>query len=176
MYLKSVSYNGCEGTVLPNLNNLYLDQLIVDEFPCNELPISVEFKCNPTPFLIASCFNRNQAKESSKKTGRKSAAKKTSKKQNPTPTKKSQQSAEPSRNKPKHETAFKMNETQRSPLRTAEKKPPPARRLFIEQSDKPEKISPGKIRPINETLAKPEEKTPVKEEREKVCSESPRRK
>ena len=176
MYLKSVSYNGCEGTVLPNLNNLYLDQLIVDEFPCNELPISGEFKCDPTPFLIASCFNRNQAKDSSKKTGRKSAAKKTPKKQNPTPTKKNQQSAESSRNKIKHETAFKTNETQRSPLRTAEKKPPPARRLFKEKNDKPEKISPGKIRPINETLAKPEEKTPVQEEREKLCSESPRRK
>ena len=175
MYLKSVSYNGCEGTVLPNLNNLYVDQLIVDEFPCNELSKSGEFKCNPTPFLIASCFNRNQAKDSSKKTGRKSAARKTPRKQNPTPTKKNQQSTGSSRIKSKHETAFKTNEIQRSPLRT-DKKPPPARRLFKEQNHKPEKISPGKVKPINETLVKPEEKTPVKEEREKVCSESPSKK
>lgn len=71
VYLKSVSYNGCEGTNLPSLNALYQDQLLVDEFPCNELSKPVEFKCNPTPFVIASCFNRAQATDSSKDRGNK---------------------------------------------------------------------------------------------------------
>ncbi|PFX26641.1 uncharacterized protein LOC111328679 [Stylophora pistillata] len=69
VYLKSVSYNGCEGTNLPSLNDLYQDQLFVDEFPCNELSKPVEFKCNPTPFVIASCFNRAQATDNSKSGG-----------------------------------------------------------------------------------------------------------
>lgn len=90
MYLKSVSYNGCEGTTLPNLNDLYCDQLLVDEFPCNELAKNEEFKCNPTPFVIASCFNRTQVTDNSKSRGNKST-RRTPRNQNGTPRKRNQQ-------------------------------------------------------------------------------------
>ena len=91
VFLKSVSYNGCEGTKLPNLNDLYGDQLLVDEFPCNELRNNEEFKCNPTPFVLASCFNRTQVTENHSNTGeRKTGARRTPRKPNSTPSKKTQ--------------------------------------------------------------------------------------
>ena len=71
MYLKSVSYNGCEGMNLPNLNDLYCDQLLLDEFPCTEFAKNEEFKCNPTPFVIASCFNRTQVTDKNNRKGNK---------------------------------------------------------------------------------------------------------
>lgn len=71
VYLKSVSYNGCEGMNMPNLSDLYCDQLLLDEFPCNELAKNEEFKCNPTPFVIASCFNRTQVTDKNDRKGNK---------------------------------------------------------------------------------------------------------
>ena len=90
VYLKSVSYNGCEGTTLPNLNDLYCDQLLVDEFPCNELSKNEEFKCNPTPFVIASCFNRTQVSDNNKGRGNK-GTRRTPRNQNGTPRKRNVQ-------------------------------------------------------------------------------------
>ena len=146
MYLKSVSYNGCEGTILPNLNDLYVDQLLVDEFPCNELSKNEDFKCNPTPFVIASCFNRSQVRDNSKTTVRKNTGRRPPRKQTPTQRKKNQQTVA-SENKTKQETTIKTNkpsmlEQEKSPRRSEEKEPT-ARRLFNEQKQKLKHNSPS---------------------------------
>ena len=164
MFLKSVSYNGCEGTNLPNLNDLYVDQLLVDEFPCNELSKNEEFKCNPTPFVIASCFNRSQATENSNNNGKgNKGARRTPRKQNSTPRKRNQQNTD-SPKTTKQDTVLKpskplMLQQLKSPL-SAEKKNP-VRRLFYEQGEKSGKTSPRK----EENLTK---KSPVKQAEKKA--------
>ena len=175
MYLKSVSYNGCEGTILPNLNDLYVDQLLVDEFPCNELSKNEDFKCNPTPFVIASCFNRSHVTNNSKNTGRKNTGRRQPRKRTPTPRKKNQQTVE-TEDKSKQETAIKANkpsmlkQQEKSPLRT-EKKTPTARRFFIEQNEKSKHTSPSGMnaeKVIKESLVKNEVKKAVKDRKNKT--------
>lgn len=63
MFLKSVSYNGSEGLAFETLNNLYCDCVLADEPPCSDFVARHEYKCDPTPFLVASCFNRTQVEE-----------------------------------------------------------------------------------------------------------------
>jgi len=137
VYLKSVSYNGSEGTILPNLNDLYVDQLLVDEFPCNELSKNEEFKCNPTPFIIASCFNRTQLTDNGKRKGNK-GKRRTPKKQNSTPRKRNPQTAD-SAKLMKQDSPCKPNkplmlQQLKSPL--SAEKTNPARKLFYKQCDK----------------------------------------
>ena len=60
MFLKSVSFNGSEGLRFETLNDLYFDQVVTNEPPCSDVGASQEYKCNATPFIVASCFNRTQ--------------------------------------------------------------------------------------------------------------------
>ncbi|XP_032243294.2 microtubule-associated protein futsch [Nematostella vectensis] len=70
VFLKSVSYNGSEGMKFETLNDLYCDHLLIDRPPCTDLPSLPEFKCNPTPFVVASCFNRTQVTKSARNSRR----------------------------------------------------------------------------------------------------------
>ena len=148
VFLKSVSYNGCEGANLPNLNDLYADQLLVDEFPCQELSKNEEFKCNPTPFVIASCFNRNQVKENSNNNGKgNKAARRTPRKQNSTPRRRNPQNNDSSKttkqNSPRQPCEPSTLQQLKSPL--SAEKTNPVRRLFADkQSDKSEHVTPRK--------------------------------
>ena len=60
VFLKSISFNGSEGVRFETLNDLYFDHVLTDEFPCSDVGASEEYRCNPTPFIVASCFNRTQ--------------------------------------------------------------------------------------------------------------------
>ena len=139
----------------------------MDEFPCNELSKNEEFKCNPTPFVIASCFNRSQVTENSKNNGKgNKGARRTPRKQNSAPKKKNQHSNESTKTT-KQATVLKpskplMLQQLKSPL-SAEKKNP-ARRLFYEQGEKSEKSSPRKE--VNLT-----KKSPVKTAEKKAIHE-----
>ena len=78
----------------------------MDEFPCDELSKPEEFKCNPTPFVIASCFNRTQATNNSKTRGNK-GTRRTPRNQNVTPRKRNTQK----------KTDFTPSRQQDSPLK-----------------------------------------------------------
>lgn len=175
MFLKSVSYNGSEGTILPNLNDLYVDQLLVDEFPCTELSKNEEFKGNPTPFVIASCFNRTQVTENSNNSGKGvKGTRRTPRKQHNTPRKRNQQGAgsvkttkQDARPKPNEPLALQQL---KSPL-SAEKKNP-ARRLFHDSDNSGHIISPKKqeIGSVTQSPLKLGQKKAVEGQKERVPS------
>lgn len=135
---------------MPNLNDLYVDQLLVDEFPCKQLSKTEEFKCNPTPFILASCFNRNQVKDTSNNNMGNKTTKRAPRKANFTPRKRNTQNVN-SPKTPKQDSPLQLSKLQqiRSPL--SAEKTNPARRLFTEeQFDKIKNVTPRK----EESLAK----------------------
>ena len=130
---------------MPNLNDLYMDQLLVDEFPCKELSKTEEFKCNPTPFILASCFNRNQVKENSDNNMGNKTTKRAPRKANSTPRKRNTQIHADSPKTSKQHSPHQLSKLQqmRSPL--SAEKTNPARRLFTdEQCDKKKNATPRK--------------------------------
>ena len=165
VYLKSVSYNGCEGTNLPNLNDLYCDQLLLDEFPCNELAKNEEFKCNPTPFVIASCFNRTQVADKNNSKGNKSS-RRAPRNQNGTPRRRNVQ-------KPNSTVATKQQDwpvKTCAPLMLQQKTicrteiPNPMNDIFNGKVDKLEHVKPQE--------EKAPEKLPVQEEEKREMREN----
>lgn len=135
---------------MPNLNDLYVDQLLVDEFPCKELSKTEEFKCNPTPFILASCFNRNQVKDNSNNNMGNKTTKRAPRKANSIPRKRNTQNADSPKTS-KQDSPLQLSKLQqmRSPL--SAEKTNPARRLFTEeQRDKIKNVTPRK----EESLAK----------------------
>ena len=102
---------------MPNLNDLYVDQLLVDEFPCKELSKTEEFKCNPTPFILASCFNRNQVKDTSNNNMGNKTTKRAPRKANSTPRKRNTQNADSPKTS-KQDSPLQLSKLQqmRSPL------------------------------------------------------------
>lgn len=168
MYLKSVSYNGCEGTILPNLNDLYVDQLLVEEFPCNELSKHEEFKCNPTPFVIASCFNRTQVSENSNSRGNK-GTRRTTRNPNPSPRKRNTQKPVSTITTKKQDSPLKSCTPQLLQQRvktiSAEIKSP-ANKMLTRQGDKLEHNKPKKEeKEPKESPVVLEEKKAVKDEK-----------
>ena len=70
VYLRSVSYNSCEGLPkFPTLPDLYEDTILSEEFPCDSMKLSSRHHCAPTPFLIACCFNRRYPVNARKRAG-----------------------------------------------------------------------------------------------------------
>lgn len=163
MYLKSVSYNGCEGTNLPNLNDLYCDQLLLDEFPCNELAKNEEFKCNPTPFVIASCFNRTQVRDNSNSKGSK-GSRRAPRNQNGTPRRRNVQ-------KPNSTVTTKLQD---SPLKACSVLMPQQETIRTEITNPVHKIINGKVDKLEHVKPKEEkapEKSPVQLEEKRAIRE-----
>ena len=70
VYLRSVSYNSCDGLPkFPTLPDLYEDTILSEEFPCDTMKLSSRQHCAPTPFLIACCFNRRYPLNARKRPG-----------------------------------------------------------------------------------------------------------
>ena len=164
MYLKSVSYNGCEGTNLPNLNDLYCDQLLLDEFPCNELAKNEEFKCNPTPFVIACCFNRTQVTNKNNSKGNK-GLRRAPRNQNGTPRRRNAQ-------KPNSTVTTKLPLKACAPLmpqqktiRTELKNP---MNKINQKVDKIQHIKPNEEKAPEKSPEQPEEKRAIREEKGKT--------
>ena len=167
MYLKSVSYNGCEGTNLPNLNDLYCDQLLLDEFPCNELAKNEEFKCNPTPFVIACCFNRTQVTNKNNSKGNK-GLKRAPRNQNGTPRRRNVQ-------KPNSTVTTKLQDSplkacaplmpQQKTIRTELKNP---MNKINQKVDKLAHVKPNEEKAAEKSPEQPEEKRAIREEKGKT--------
>ena len=166
MYLKSVSYNGCEGTNLPNLNDLYCDQLLLDEFPCNELAKNEEFKCNPTPFVIASCFNRTQVTDKNNSKGNK-GSRRAPRNQNGTPRRRNAQRPNSTVTKLQDAPlkACAMLMPQQKTIRTEITKP--INNIIIGKADKLEQVKPNEEKAPEKSPEKPEEKRALAEEKGK---------
>ena len=159
MYLKSVSYNGCEGMNLPNLNDLYCDQLLLDEFPCNELAKNEEFKCNPTPFVIASCFNRTQVTDKNNTTKGNKGSRRAPRNQNGAPRKRN------TAQKPSLSVTTKQKD---SPLETCAPFMLQQKMIMTEITNPINKIiteKVDKIRHVKPKEEKAQEKSPAQEKR-----------
>ena len=164
VYLKSVSYNGCEGMNLPNLNDLYCDQLLLDEFPCNELAKNEEFKCNPTPFVIASCFNRTQVTDKNDRKGNK-GSRRAPRNQNGAPRRKN------TAQKPNLSVTTKQQD---SPLETCAPFMLQQKTIRTEITNPINKIINGKVGKFGHVKPKEEkaqEKSPVQEEEKRAIRE-----
>lgn len=164
MYLKSVSYNGCEGMNLPNLNDLYCDQLLLDEFPCNELAKNEEFKCNPTPFVIASCFNRTQVTDKNNRKGNKSSRRPP----------RNQNGAPRRRNAAQKPNLSVTTEQQNSPLDTRASLMLQQKTIRKEIANSINKIIDGKVDKLGHVKPKeekPQENSPVQKEEKRAIRE-----
>ena len=164
MYLKSVSYNGCEGMNLPNLNDLYCDQLLLDEFPCNELAKNEEFKCNPTPFVIASCFNRTLVTDKNNRKGNK-GSRRAPRNQNGAPRR---------RNAAQKPNLSVTTEQQNSPLETCAPLMLQQKTIRTEVTNPINKIINGevdKLRQVKPKEEKAQEKSPVHEQKSAIREE-----
>ena len=160
VYLKSVSYNGCEGMKLPNLNDLYCDQLLLDEFPCTELAKNEEFKCNPTPFVIASCFNRTQVTDKTNSKGNR-GSRRAPRNQNGAPRKRNLQ-------KPNSTVTTKP---QSSPVKTCAPLMLQQKTIRTEITNPMNKTLNGKVDKLEHVKPKEEkapEKAPVQEEKRAI--------
>lgn len=133
----------------------------MDEFPCNELSKNEEFKCNPTTFVIASCFNRRQVTENSNNGKGNKGARRTPRKQTSnTPRKRNPQNADSVKTS-KQESPLKaskplMLQQLKSPL--SAEKTNPARKLFNEQGDKLGQVTLRRKEESSRTKAKSPEK------------------
>lgn len=164
VYLKSVSYNGCEGTTLPNLNDLYCDQLLLDEFPCNELSKNEEFKCNPTPFVIASCFNRTQVTDNGNSRGNK-GTRRTPRNQNGAPKRRNVQKPNPTVTTKQQDSPLKTC----TPLMLQQQKTiraeitNPMNKIFNGKGDKLERVKPKEEKAPEKSPVQLEEKKAIRE-------------